>query len=232
LVPVRGALPADVLFERLQRRTASRATAPCGGEEVKLMEFGRVVRRRRMVRTFHDRPIAPGAVGRILEAGRRAPSAGFTQGVAFLVLEGPEETAGFWRCVSSGGDWPRPGLRRAPLVVVPLASKQAYLDRYAEPDKGWTDRDEARWPVPFWIVDAAFASMLMLLTAVDEGLGALFLGLDPPDPLALHATYGVPRQFQAIGAIAVGHPAPDPVVSSARTRPRRPVEEIVHRGRW
>jgi nitroreductase len=196
------------------------------------MEFGEVIRRRRMVRTFQDRPLAPEVVDRVLEAGRRAPSAGFTQGVAFLVMDGPEQTAGFWRCVAPGGGWPREGLRRAPLVIVPLASRQAYLDRYAEPDKGWTDRDEARWPVPFWIVDAAFASMQMLLAAVDEELGALFLGLHPPDPSALHATYGVPGEFEAVGAIAIGHPAPDPVVSSARTRPRKPVAEIVHRGRW
>jgi nitroreductase len=196
------------------------------------MDFGEVLRRRRMVRTFHDRPVAPDVVERVLQAGRRAPSAGFTQGVAFLVMDGAEEVAGFWRVVSRDGEWPHQGLRRAPLVVVPLASRQAYLDRYAEPDKGWTDRDESRWPVPFWLVDAAFAAMLLLLAAVDEGLGALFLGLDPEDPAALHAAYGVPAGYQPIGAIAIGHPAPDRVGSSARTRPRKPADEVIHRGRW
>jgi hypothetical protein len=33
-------------------------------------------------------------------------------------------------------------LSRAPLVIVPLACKDVYLDRYARPDKGFTDRDE------------------------------------------------------------------------------------------
>jgi nitroreductase len=196
------------------------------------MELAEVLRRRKMVRTFQDKPLAPQAVARILDAGRRAPSAGFSQGVAFLAFEGAEQTAGFWRVVSGDPAWPHEGLRRAPLIVVPLASKQAYLDRYAEPDKGWTDRDEARWPVPFWTVDTAFATMLMLLVAVDEGLGALFFGLDPPDPFALHAAYGVPREHEPIGAVAVGHPAPDPIVSSARTRPRKPADEVIHRGRW
>jgi hypothetical protein len=42
-------------------------------------------------------------------------------------------------------------LSRAPLVIIPLASKDIYLDQYAEwPDRAWTDRDEARWPVPYW----------------------------------------------------------------------------------
>ena len=76
-------------------------------------------------------------------------------------------------------------MRRAPLLIVPLSNKAAYLDRYAEPDKGWTDRDEARWPVPYWDVDAGMASLLMLLTAVDEGLGACFFGVPPERVAAL-----------------------------------------------
>jgi nitroreductase len=196
------------------------------------MEFAQVIRRRKMVRAFQDRPVAAEAVERILQAGRRAPSAGYSQGFAFLVLETPEQTARFWGAVSGEPGWPHEGLRRAPLIVVPLASKQVYLDRYAEPDKGWTDRDESRWPVPYWTVDAAFAAMLMLLAAVDEGLGALFFGLHPQGYLALHRAFGMPRELEAIGAIAIGHPAPDPIVSSARTRPRKPVDEVIHRGRW
>ena len=62
-------------------------------------------------------------------------------------------------------------------------SEQAYLDRYAEPDKGWTDRDPARWSAPYWWVDAGMASMPTLLTAVDSGLGACFFGIpDRADP--------------------------------------------------
>jgi len=45
------------------------------------------------------------------------------------------------------------------LLIVPMSDKSAYLDRYAEPDKGWTDRDESRWPVPYWDVDAGMASL-------------------------------------------------------------------------
>jgi hypothetical protein len=72
---------------------------------------------------------------------------------------------------------PEPAEMAAPLLVVPLACKAAYLDRYAEPDKGWTDREEGRWPVPYWYIDTGFAALLMLLTAVDEELGGLFFGL-------------------------------------------------------
>ena len=199
------------------------------------MEFRDVVRRRKMVRTFQDGPLDSAVLERILDQGRRGPSAGFAQGIAFLVFEGGEETGRFWEAAAAGGDedWILESVRSAPVVIVLLASKQAYLDRYAEEDKGWTDRDEARWPAPFWVVDAAFASMLMLLTAVDEGVGALFFGLYPPAIPPFKEAFGVPREWEPIGAIAVGLPAPvDPVGSSRDTRPRKPLGEIVHRGRW
>lgn len=197
------------------------------------MEFADVVRKRKMVRTYDDRPVARDIVDRVLEHARRAPSAGFSQGFAFVVLEGPEETARFWDVVAFEEGWPGEGMRRASVLIVPLAGKHVYLDRYAEADKGWDDRAESRWPVPYWIVDSAFASMLILLSAVDEGLGALFFGLDGGGNERFLEEYGVPEGWEPIGVIALGHPAPvDPVKSSAHTRPRKPLEEIVHRGRW
>ncbi len=196
------------------------------------MEFREVVRRRRMVRNFADRPLPDGALDRILDVGLRAPSAGFTQGWAFLVCEGADQTRRFWDAVfpaerRDGFRWP--GLFRAPAIVVPLSHMDAYLDRYAEPDKGWTDRDPERWPVPYWHVDTGFAALLMLLAAVDEGLGALFFGVWDQD--AFKAAFGVPEAYTPIGAIAIGHPAPDEPSSSLR-RGRRGIEDVVHRGRW
>jgi nitroreductase len=199
------------------------------------MEFADVLRRRKMVRTFEDRPVDEDVLERILAAGRRAPSAGFTQGFAFLVCKGPEETARFWGALAEGESAPEwiEGLHRADVVIVPLASKDAYLDRYAQEDKGWTDRSEARWPTPYWIVDTAYAAMLMLLAAVDEGLGALFFGAPEEDVPSFREAFGVPGGWHPIGAIALGHPAQvDLVRSSAHTRPKKPLEELVHWGRW
>jgi nitroreductase len=117
----------------------------------------------------------------------------------------------------------------APVIIVPLSHKKAYIDRYAEADKGWTDRDENRWPVPYWDIDTGFASLLMLLTATDEGLGALFFGIFKAD--AFRAAFGVPDEYVPIGAIALGYPAPD-VPSPSLKRGRRPVDDVVHWGTW
>ena len=197
------------------------------------MELGEAIRRRRMVRNFEDRPVPAEALDRILDHARRAPSAGHTQGFAFLVLEGPEQVGRFWDCtfpLERRGDFRWSGLFRAPVVILPCASKEAYLDRYAEPDKGWEDRDEARWPVPYWDVDCAMATMSILLTAVDEGLGALFFGIF--DGLAaLREAFGIPVEFHPIGAVALGWPAPDEPSPSLR-RGRRPSGDVIRRGHW
>lgn len=196
------------------------------------MEFQDVVGRRRMVRNFSPRPLPASAVERILANAVRAPSAGFTQGWSFLVFEGGEEAARFWEISfpperREGFRWP--GLFAAPLVIVPLSCEQAYLDRYAEADKGWTDRDPNRWPVPYWHIDTGFASMLMLLTAVDEGLGALFFGIFRPEEI--REAFGVPGSYTPIGAIAIGYPAPDEP-SPSLERGRRALDDVVHRGHW
>jgi nitroreductase len=202
------------------------------------MEFADVVRRRHMIRDFEpDRPVPPLLRDRLLEHAIRAPSAGFSQGWAFLVLETPQERERFWRSTTSAEDEARMSdwltrMRRAPLLIVPLSHKQAYLDRYAEPDKGAVDKDEARWPVPYWDIDTGMAALLILLTVVDEGLAACFFGIEPPAHPRFHAEFGVPDEYTAIGCVAVGYPGASDRRSPSLRRGRRGLEEVVHHGRW
>lgn len=191
------------------------------------MEFQDVVRKRRMVRQFHaDRPVPKESLDRILRNATRGPSAGFSQGQAFLVLEG-EDLTKFWALRPHSN-----GVSAAPLLIVPFSVKSVYLDRYAQPDKGWTDRDEARWPVPFWHIDTGMATLLILQTVVDEGLGALYFGLMPDDVAPFRELYGVPDDAEPIGAIAIGYSDEVEQSGSPRTRKRLPAEEVVHYGRW
>src|ERR1700683_4892378 len=129
-----------------------------------------------MVRQFTGEPVSAQSLERILDNAVRGPSAGFSQGQALLVLTDPEDLERFWAVAGVGAaEW----VASAPMVIVPMWSKRVYLDRYALPDKGWTDRDEKRWPVPFWHIDTGMAALLILLTVVDEGLGAVYFGIVP-----------------------------------------------------
>lgn len=199
------------------------------------MELTESIRRRRMTRNFSGRPLGPGLVDSMLADALRAPSAGNTQGREFVVLEGPEQTRLYWDATTDDA-WRRgsrryAGLSRAPVIVLPFADPVAYADRYREPDKARPDGSEVEWSVPFWFVDAGYATMILLLRAVDDGLGAAFLGNFRGEH-ELRATLGVPDRFQLLGAVLLGEPAdPDPP-SASISRGRRPFDQVVHRGRW
>lgn len=194
------------------------------------MEFQDVVRRRRMVRKFTDEPVAEESLRRILQNALRGPSAGFSQGQGFLVLTG-EELERFWEFAAS---WAPSTVTTAPVAIVPLSVKNAYLDRYAKPDKGFAKGDDSWWRVPYWDVDTGMAAMLILQTAVDEGLGAVFFGLAPESVERIHSEFGVPADHDPIGVIALGHgdePGPSPG-SSATTIQRRDFAEVIRFGHW
>lgn len=196
------------------------------------MEFREVLRRRRMVRSYEEsRPVPAEVIDRLVQAGLRAPSAGFSQGWGFLVLDTPEDIARFREAATPATDaehWFSANVR-APLLIVPHSNKDAYLDRYAEPDKGFADRSDAWWPSPYWDIDTGFAAMLILLAAVDEGLGACFFGMPKERIPAYKEAFGVPPELHPIGAISVGYSDEPPRDFSSR---RRPTDDVVRRGRW
>ena len=196
------------------------------------MEFRRAVRRRRMVREFDGRSVPLDVLARILETALHAPSAGFAQGLELLVLHDHEDVAEFFRI---SDPWSRKQGRRPlpPVIVLPLANKNAYLRRYSEPDKRGLGMDvEEGWPVPYWELDAAMAVMLMLLAAVDEGLAAWFFGIFHGEQELLK-WLNVPSGCRPIGALALGYAsAAERRRGSGVIRARRPLDEVVHRGRW
>jgi nitroreductase len=199
------------------------------------MEFQDVVRRRKMVRRYTDEPVDLAIVDRAVANATRAPSAGFSQGWGFLVLDTPADVRRYWEVTTDEADevdgW-LDGMSRAPVIVLPCSNKQAYLERYTEPDKGSTPADEQEWPVPFWHMDAAMASLLILQTVVDAGLGACFFGVPSDVVGAVREAFGVPPQFKPVGAITIGHPATGGAAGSPSRRGRKPQDEVVHHGRW
>jgi nitroreductase len=200
------------------------------------MEFQDVVRRRKMVRSYTTEPVDPAVVDLALHNATRAPNAGFSQGWAFLLLDTPDDVRRFWVAAADDIDHPDQwltGMMRAPVVILPCSSKAAYLRRYAEDDKGWADRDENRWPKPFWDMDTAMASLLILQTATDAGLGSCFIGVPPAKEAAVREAFAIPDDFDPVGVVTIGHPATTPgAAGSPARRARKPVADVVHRGRW
>ncbi|GIU83316.1 MAG: NADH dehydrogenase [Acidimicrobiales bacterium] len=186
-----------------------------------------------MVRSFEETPLPDEVVFRVVDAGRRAPSAGNTWGVHFLVLRGREECAAYWECTlpeHRRGQLSWPGLLRAPVLVVVWVDPAEYRRRYRLPDKRRSGGPDG-WTVPFWFVDAGMAVENMLLAAVDEGLGALFCSVFGGES-ALRARFGVPESMRAVGTVVLGHPSPDDRPSLSQRRGRPPLEQVAHLGGW
>lgn len=196
------------------------------------MDFRDVLARRRMVRNYTSEPVDEAAVERITGAALRAPSAGFSQGQALVVVRDAETrhhiavAAGEPAYVAQGFD---PWISRAPIHLVMCVSEEAYHRRYRRPDKLRPDGSEIPWPVPYWWVDAGAALMAVLLAAVDEGLSAGFLGVHAIEDLK--KILEIPDPYSVVGVVTVGHPAPDRRSGSLDLGRRRP-SEVVHWDRW
>ena len=196
------------------------------------MEFDEVIRRRRMVRNYAPDPVPPEALDRIVDAGLRAPSAGYSQGMGFVIVTeaGTRHSIAILaeeeEYVAAGFD---PWISTAPAHVVITVSEAIYRERYREPDKLGPDGKEIDWPVPYWWVDAGAAMMAILLAAVNEGLVAGFLGVHSVRDLAvlLH----IPEEHSPIGVVTVGYPMPDRR-SGSLSRGKRPRATVVHREHW
>ncbi len=221
------------------------------------------MKRRRMIRSFSTEPLDAGLLDQLLDTARRAPSAGHTQAVQFLVLDSTEAVARYW-------DLTLPEPRRAtfrwsslldaPALIVVLTRPQAYVERYAEPDKTRPNRtgpdkagpDERQtrpaanmrpdlgggtdnWSIPFWWVDAGTVIQNLLLLVTGAELGACLFGLFEHEPAVLDA-FGVPPGWRGVATIAVGHPldnARDDAESGRSAQRRRaPIAELIHRGHW
>jgi nitroreductase len=188
-----------------------------------------------MVRRFDQRPVAREILDRILDVGRRAPSAGFSQGLELLVLDAPENLAAFWEITRDPEfGWDLEDVSVGPTVIVlPIPDPGRYLERYSRTDKIEFGMDKAEnWPVKFWEVDAAMASMLMLLAAVDEGLGGWFFGITYGERSLLDR-FGVPAGLRPIGILGLGYRADDEVPTGSWVKNRRrPFADQVHRNAW
>ena len=197
------------------------------------MDLTEVLRRRRMIRAYAaDRPVPQEMVEAVTRAALRVPSAGFTQAVSLLVLTSAEQRAAYWAVTAERETTWLTGMRTAPVLILVWTSRTAYLERYAEPDKGWTDRDPARWPAPYWYVDAGMAVLAMLLTATENELGACFFGVPAGRIEQVRDAFGVPEDQLSVGVVSLGYPVPAAAIGSPTRRPRRPASELVHHEQW
>jgi len=169
------------------------------------MEFELVLKKRRMVRSFKGIQVDDTQIAKLLKNAHRAPSAGFLQQQEFVVIKNKVTKVKLAEA-AVGQDF----IAQAPVVIVVCSNTDRVMKRYG--DRG----------VNFYsIIDGAFASMLILLTVVNEGLAACFVGAFKDNEVS--KILKLPKNVKPIGIIPVGY-ANEPPEKFERIS----LEEIVH----
>lgn len=203
------------------------------------MELREAILSRRMRRRCSDQPLDPALVGELLDLARRAPSAGWAQGQAFVVVRAAGLRAGLARAAGENAYVQRgfePWLSSAPVLVVPCADERAYRRRYTAPDKTGPPGAARRsgpddWDVPYWWLDLGAAVQNLLLLATEAGLAAGFLGAHTVDGLG--DLLRLPTGVHPAGVVTLGHPrAGEPPPTTSEQRGRRDLGAVVHHERW
>ncbi|HEU5214535.1 MAG TPA: nitroreductase family protein [Gaiellaceae bacterium] len=193
-----------------------------------------LLKQRRAVRSYTGERVPRETLERIARAARRGPNAGYSQGLRLLVVDDPDVigTLAQWQEDERSQKW----FGDAAAHILVLTREQDYHDRYNQPDKlAVTGGVEVVWPVPFWHVDAGAALMLVLLAALEEGLGAGVYGVPVEEDARWRELFGLPDDLTIVTGVTVGHPAEDPDwdrATSAFSQRRRAHDEVVRWNRW
>jgi nitroreductase len=157
------------------------------------MDFDEVIKKRKMIREYqHDRQIPIDIINKLLRNAHRSPSAGHTQVQEFIVVI--DRITKRKLCQASLG---QSQVENASVLIIVCSNTSRSVDRYRK--RG----------IEFYsIIDGAFASMIILLSAVNEGIGASFVGAFEDNEV--RKILRLPIQVKPIGIVALGYPAEKP----------------------
>lgn len=176
------------------------------------MEFEQVIRKRRMIREFDPtKQIPEKIISKLLRNAHRAPSAGHTQVQEFIVVTDPT-TKKKLRQVAVDQEY----VEEAPTLIIVCSNTSRSEKRYGK-----------RATEFYSIIDGAFASMLILLSAVNEGIGAGFVGAFDDDKVA--EILKLPRYVRPIGIITLGYPKE---TEHFERLERLDIEDLTHYEKW
>ncbi|MGC8765610.1 MAG: nitroreductase family protein [Brevinematia bacterium] len=175
------------------------------------MSFLELVRTRRSVRNYLQRPVEREKILKCIEAARLAPSACNSQPWKFIVVDDIElknkiATETFGRVISFNQF-----SFQAPVIVVVViesANITATLGRMIK-------------NIPYQYIDVGIAIEHFCLQATEEGLGSCILGWFNEKPV--RKILNIPQSKKIAALITVGYPES----SEAVEKIRKPVEEVL-----
>ena len=173
------------------------------------VDYELVLIKRAMIRAFKSVPVEEEKIQSILRNAWRAPSAGHLQPQDFIIVKNNHVKHQLAKAA-----FDQNFIEQAPVVIVVCSDTRRNVWRY------W---DRA---IKFYnIIDGAYASMIILLTVVNEGLGVCFVGAFDDDEVS--KLLGLPNEVKSIGIIPIGYPE-----EKNERLARIPLEKRLHEDRW
>jgi len=160
---------------------------------------------RHSIRRFSPEPVDKGALDRVLEAARLAPSAKNRQEWRFIVVE-KEELREKLKQAAFGQEC----VGQAPVIVAACTTNIDYR----------MPNGQLSYPI-----DISFAVCHMMLQAVREGLGSVVL--TTYDEQAVQELLTVPYSMRVVMLVPLGHPAEAP-----ETTTRKSIRRVVSYDHW
>jgi nitroreductase len=172
-------------------------------EEV-FMELNELIRTRRSVRAFQDRPIEPDCVQRILDAVNLAPSAGNLQAYEIYEVTAPKTRAALAHAADQAY------IAAAPVILVFFANHGRSARKYG-----------ARGRELYALQDATIAATYAMLAAADNGLSTVWVGAFKDE--AVTAALKAPGDWTPVAILPLGYGAESPDAT-----PRRALTDLIH----
>jgi len=173
--------------------------------------FQQLVKSRRSIRRYLDKPVEREKILTCIEAARMAPSADNVQPWRFLIIDEQELKMRFANEVFSGIYYISKFAARAPVLILILARLDIIANRIGKQIQN----------IHYYFIDIGIAGEHIVLQAEELGLGTCWIGWF--NPRKARKFFKIPRKYKIVSLMAIGHYEKKP----SKERKRKKLQEIV-----
>ena len=175
------------------------------------MDLLKIIKERRSIRRFMDKPISDDIIDRLLESIQWAPSWANTQCWEIILVKNNGQKESLQKCLGKGNPASK-GLLEAPVVFA-FCAKRAVSGFY----KGEVTTNKGDW----YMFDIGLSVQNFCITAYALGLGTVIVGLFDADEA--EKVLSIPSGYSIVAIVPTGYPARE-----TKAPPRKDVKDFLH----
>ena len=172
--------------------------------------FQELVRNRRSIRRYLDKPVEREKILTCIEAARLAPSADNVQPWRFLIIDDPKLKTQYAKEIFSGIYSISKFAEKAPVLILILARLDIIANRIGKQIQN----------IQFYLLDIGIAGEHVVLQAQELGLGTCWIGWF--NIRKARKFLKIPRKYKIVSMLAIGYFEKRP----SKEKKRKKLEEI------